>query len=144
MLAIRGATTIENNDSEEIKNNSIELFAEIINRNNVKLHNIKVILFSCTRDVTKAYPGKYVREHFNLNKAAILHFNEMYVEDSLEMCIRVLLLVEDNSNEMEASIKDECNYSLENIMNLNDASNNDAIYVYLRNAKKLRNDLINH
>lgn len=118
MIAIRGATTINENTSEEIKNASIELFEEILLQNNIEAENVMSIFFSCTKDITADYPGKYVREHYNLKSAAIMHFNEMYVENSLAMCIRILILID---NEIKG--KTEINY------------------VYLKNAKNLRKDL---
>jgi chorismate mutase len=116
LIAIRGATTIKQNTTEEIKNASIELFTEIINANQLKLEHITAIFFSCTNDITKDYPGKFVRKHFNLDNTAIMHYNEMQVENSLKMCIRVLLLA-----------------NVEHIDKIK--------YVYLNEAKKLREDL---
>lgn len=118
LKAIRGAITIENNSIEDIERASIELFSQILERNNIKVTNIVSIVISCTKDITKGYPGKYIREHFNLNQVAIMHFNEMYVENYLPMCIRVMLLVEE--------------VNLESIE-----------YVYLKKAKNLRKDLLN-
>lgn len=116
MIAIRGATTIDSNTAQEIKNASAELFSEVINRNNVNLGDIVSIIFSCTKDITKAFPGKFIREDFNLNDVAIMHFNEMEVEGSLPLCIRIMVMV--NSN-----YKD------------------DIKFVYLRNSTILRKDL---
>lgn len=116
MIPIRGATTISYNSYEEIKKYSINLINEIIKVNKIKSENISTIIFSCTKDITKAYPGAFIREYFNLEKIAIMHFNEMEVENSLSLCIRVLLFV---------------NY--EDISNLQ--------FVYLNNAKILRKDL---
>jgi len=116
MIFIRGAITIKNNTIEEIKKNSILLFSEIINRNYLKLDSIKAILFSCTSDITKEYPGKIIREHYNLSSVAIMHFNEMNVEKSLKLCIRILLIADDENK--------TC-----------------AEHVYLKYAKKLREDL---
>ena len=100
MIALRGATTINENSKEEIEKHSIELFKEIITRNNIDLNKIITVEFSCTNDITKAYPGKFVREYFNLKNVAIMHFNEMNVEDDVEacipFCIRVLILVDIN------------------------------------------------
>ena len=116
MIAIRGATTISNNTSEEIMAASIELFEQIQLANNIDINKIVSIFFSCTRDITADYPGKHVREHFNLNNVSFMHFNEMYVENSLPLCIRILVQVEGTKN-------------------LN------TRYVYLKEAKNLRIDL---
>jgi chorismate mutase len=116
MLSIRGATTITENTVEDIKNFSIELVSEIIIQNDLEFQSINTIIFSCTKDITKEYPGKCVREHFKLNNTAIMHFNEMDVENSLALCIRVLILINEDSNK---KIK----------------------YIYLHDAKNLRSDI---
>ncbi|MTK11913.1 MAG: chorismate mutase [Clostridiaceae bacterium] len=119
MIALRGATTISCNCEEEIKKCSVELFDELIKRNNLKLDTILTIEFSCTRDITKSYPGKFIRENFDVKHASIMHFNEMYVEDNVEasipLCIRILILADTNQESRE--------------------------FVYLNNARNLRKDL---
>ena len=118
MLAIRGATTITSNLSEDIKEASIELFEELLLANDIKLNDIVSLLFSCTNDITADYPGKFIRENFNLKNVAIMHFNEMHVENTLKYCIRILIFLD------SSHLKD-------------------IQYVYLRGAKELRLDLFN-
>ncbi|WP_027632141.1 chorismate mutase [Clostridium hydrogeniformans] len=117
MVAIRGAITIAENTIDEIKSNSIFMMDEIIKKNNLNIKDISSIIFSCTDDIDKDYPGKFIREHFNINNAAIMHFNEMKVKNSsyLSKCIRVTVFY---------------NESLDNIY-----------HVYLKKAKDLRKDL---
>ncbi|ERI92951.1 chorismate mutase [Clostridiales bacterium oral taxon 876 str. F0540] len=117
MIAIRGATTIESNSSDNIRNASIELFEKIIENNNLELEDIVMILFSCTDDITKDYPGKFLREHFDIKDKAIMHFNEMKVENSLKLCIRISLLCEH-------------------------VDNKEIKFVYLNKARELRKDLM--
>jgi chorismate mutase len=117
MIAIRGATTIEENKKEEIEAASIELFSKLLENNNLDINEITAIFFSCTKDITKDYPGKFIREYFKLGTTAIMHFNEMDVENSLEKCIRILIFVDRSKNE-----------------NIN--------YIYLKKAKYLRRDLL--
>jgi chorismate mutase len=118
MIAIRGATTITEDTIENVREAAIELIAEILKENEINMKDLISIIFSCTNDIKSTYPGKHIREHFNLNKIAIMHFNEMEVNNSLNKCIRVMLLV-------------------------NIDKNNNIKYIYLRNAKNLRQDLIN-
>ncbi len=54
-----------------------------------------------------------------MQNIAIMHFNEMYVEGSLPLCIRILVLVDKKINITENNIE----------------------YVYLGKAKTLRKDL---
>ncbi|MBU5590687.1 chorismate mutase [Clostridium sp. MSJ-4] len=121
MIAIRGAITIAKDDEELIKEATIELFQQIIETNNMNKENIISVFFSCTKDITKVYPGKYIREELGLNNVAIMHFNEMEVHSDkyMPLCIRTLVLYEclDGRDTFQS--------------------------VYLREAKKLRPDL-NH
>jgi chorismate mutase len=117
MIALRGATTIKENSVGYIKEASLELFEELIKANSIALEDIVSIIFSCTEDVNKDYPGKFVREHYKLSNTAIMHFNEMKVENSLPLCIRIMLLI-------------------------NKASAENIKFVYLNNAKTLRRDLV--
>ena len=121
MIALRGATTIKNDTKEEIEKESIILFKEILNKNNLSKDKIISITFSCTNDITKEYPGKFIREYFNLKHSAIMHFNEMFVDKDtyLEKCIRVMVLYDDNIKQSEVK------------------------HIYLNNAKNLRKDLRN-
>jgi len=94
MQSIRGAITLEKNEVKYIKEASIKLFSEILIRNNINIEDILSIFISCTKDIDKDYPGKYIRENFNLKNVAIMHFNEMYVEGSMPLCIRILILID--------------------------------------------------
>jgi len=117
MIALRGATTIKENSADCIREASLELFEELIRANSIALEDIVSIIFSCTEDVNKDYPGKFVRQHYKLSYTAIMHFNEMKVENSLPLCIRIMLLI-------------------------NKASAENIKFVYLNNAKTLRRDLV--
>ncbi|AJD32822.1 MULTISPECIES: chorismate mutase [Clostridium] len=119
MQSIRGAITIEENEVKYIKEASIKLFSEILIRNNINIEDIISIFISCTKDIDKDYPGKYIREDFNLKNVAIMHFNEMYVEGSMPLCIRILILIDKKNKNVEENIE----------------------YVYLGKAKTLRKDL---
>lgn len=117
MIAIRGATTITEDTIDKIREASIELFTEILQANELKTDDLISIIISCTTDIKSSYPGKHIREHFELDTLAIMHFNEMEVSSSLEKCIRVMLLVNKSKSD---SIK----------------------FIYLNNAKNLRQDLL--
>ncbi|APH16884.1 chorismate mutase [Clostridium sporogenes] len=119
MQSIRGAITIEKNEVKYIKEASIKLFSEILIRNNLNIDDIVSIFISCTKDIDIDYPGKYIREDFNLKNVAIMHFNEMYVEGSMPLCIRILILIDKKNKNIEENIE----------------------YVYLGRAKTLRKDL---
>lgn len=90
MIALRGATTINENTQEDIFDNTILLLDHIIRSNHLDKNRITSIFFSCTRDITAAYPAKAARM-MSLSDVALMCFQEMYVEESLEKCIRICL-----------------------------------------------------
>lgn len=117
MVTIRGAITVNNNDYDEIINNTKKLLNNIIMANNLDEKKIISVFFSCTKDLTKAYPAIAARE-LGLENASLMCLQEMYVEGSLKKCIRICLFY---SHIIE----------LESIHN-----------IYLNDAKGLRPDLI--
>lgn len=62
MKAIRGATTVEKDEAENIKQRVEELLTEIKNANNLNEDNMIFILFSNTADIHSFYPAKAARE----------------------------------------------------------------------------------
>lgn len=119
MIAIRGATTVTEDTVDKISEASIELMTELFKANNLKSEDLISIIFSCTIDIKSSYPGKHIREHFGLNNLAIMHFNEMEVNNSLNKCLRVMLLVNKDKSD---NIK----------------------FIYLNDAKNLRQDLLSY
>lgn len=120
VCAIRGATTIKSNKVQEIECNSVQLIRTILERNPIaNLNNIVSILFSCTKDVTAAYPAKFLR-NIGFEHIPMFCVQEMYVEGSLPMCIRVLVTIDTDDKT---------------------ADNNAVTHVYLNDAKILRPDL---
>lgn len=116
IFCIRGATTIEENTKENIVSNTQNLLTEIITKNNIKTKNIINIIFSATKDITKAYPAIATR-NIGITDCAIMCLQEMDVEQSLPMCIRVMITVKTN------------------------VENQDLKHIYLKGAKKLRPDI---
>ena len=62
MKAIRGATTVEKDNAEEIKKSVEELLLTIKRINGLNDENIVCIMFSNTSDIKSYYPAKAARE----------------------------------------------------------------------------------
>ncbi|MEG1312339.1 MAG: chorismate mutase [Romboutsia sp.] len=120
VLAIRGATTVESNDREQILNETAILMKDIIYKNKLELDDIISICFTMTKDLDKVYPAVAVREILNITDIPLLNFEEKYIEGSLDMCIRVLVHI--NSEKSKFDIK----------------------HIYLKKAKELRNDILSN
>ncbi|MGN9164116.1 chorismate mutase [Tissierellaceae bacterium HCP3S3_D8] len=117
MISIRGAITVMQNDEEEILSSTRELITAIEKANNLNKEDVVSIIFSCTNDLTKVAPAKAARQ-LGYVQAGLMSFNEMYVENSLERCVRLMIFC--NSNIRQNEVK----------------------HIYLKDAKKLRPDLV--
>lgn len=117
MYSIRGATTIDFDNKDEIINETENLINEMIIKNNVNKDSIISIIFTATKDIKSAYPAEAARK-IGIKYAGLLCFQEMYVENSLEKCIRILMLINE------------------------DKAQSDVKHIFLRKAKNLRPDLM--
>lgn len=120
ILAIRGATTVNENTVEQIVERSVELIKEIVKRNkledNSTLETIDIFI-STTKDLTATYSAKAVRE-YGLVNAPLFSMLEPPINGSLPMCIRFMIHVANYGEKVEPQ------------------------HVYLHEAKKLRPDLV--
>ncbi len=117
MIAIRGAITVETNTKENILYETKILLKEMINRNNINNDQMVSVTFTATKDLTAAYPAVAARE-LGIVNAAILCLSEMEIENSLTMCIRVMIQLNINLPQDQAK------------------------HVYLKGATVLRTDLV--
>lgn len=115
--SIRGAITIADDTEEQIRENTVLMLKTILCENNISINDCSSIIFTATKDITKAYPAKYARE-IGFTSCSLMCFQEMFVEHSLEKCIRVMLNINLDSMEFKAK------------------------HIYLKGAKVLRPDLI--
>lgn len=114
---IRGATTVENNDSQEILSATKRLLKEMIKANNIKEENIASVFFSMTSDLDQEFPAVAARL-LGWKDAALFCTKELEIEEALAKCIRVLIHY--NSDKSLAEIN----------------------HIYLKKAKNLRPDLV--
>ncbi|AEV68457.1 chorismate mutase [Acetivibrio clariflavus] len=115
--AIRGATTVENNDAVEILRETEKLLTEIYEKNKLKEEDLISIIFTVTNDLNATFPAVAAR-NLGWTSVALMCTNEIPVPGSLEKCIRVL-------------------------MHINTDKRNDEIkHIYLNNAKVLRPDIV--
>jgi len=114
--AIRGATTVERDEREQIVNAVTELLTEIFIKNPINKDSIISIFFTATQDIKSVYPAEAARL-LGILEAGLLCAQEMYVGGSLEKCIRVLIHAE------------------------TDIPQKDIKHIYLKGATVLRPDL---
>ena len=117
ITSIRGAITVDNNCKEEILASTKFLLEEILKKNDISLDSIVSIFFSTTKDIDDIYPAVAARE-IGLVNCGLMCFQEMEVKNSLKMCIRVMVLLNSQKEQL------------------------DVEHIYLNKAKYLRPDLI--
>ncbi len=100
-IFIRGAITADKNEKNEILKKTRTLLEEIIRENSIVKEDILSILFTATRDLDAVYPAVAARE-IGLTEAALMCVQEMYVQGSLEKCIRVMVTAASNKKQCEA------------------------------------------
>jgi len=90
LRALRGATTVEENDAEAIVGATEELMRELIERNELAQEDLVSCLFTCTEDLNAEFPAVAARR-VGLGAVPLLCSREIDVPGSLPRVIRVML-----------------------------------------------------
>ena len=114
--AIRGATTVSENSLAAIREAVNELLDALEADNQIETNEIINVIFSATRDLDAVFPAQIARERPHWHNVPLLDVQQMYVDGSLDRCIRILL----QFNTPDPNIK--------------------IYHPYLRGAKNLRPD----
>jgi chorismate mutase len=114
---IRGAVTVAADEPAAIHAATHELLNEIVARNDIEVEDIASVMFTLTPDVRAAFPALAARD-MGWTHVPMLHAVEVDVPGAIERCIRVLMHVN--------TVR----------------SMRDVEHVYLREAERLRPDLV--
>ena len=114
--AIRGATCLTADNSDEMAEAVGELLAAMFDRNSIEHSNIISLFFTGTPDLTCAFPAAGARLH-GLPDVPLMCASEMNIVGALERVVRIMAHVE------------------------TDKSRDEITHVYLRGAEVLRPDL---
>ena len=87
---VRGATTVDRDDRDEILNATRQLLALMIRRNEICTTDIGSAIFTVTSDITAEFPALAARQ-LGWIEVPLLCGYEVSVEGSLPRCIRILL-----------------------------------------------------
>ena len=115
LYALRGATTVEQNERAAILDATTELISELLSRNSLAPQDVVNCIFTMTDDLNAEFPAVAARA-IGFDRVPLLCVREIDVPGALPRVIRVLLQY-----------------------HADDAHN--ARHVYLREAKILRADL---
>ena len=114
---IRGATTVTENTATAMTDAVHELLSEIEAHNLFQPQDIVCVFFTVTTDLNAIFPAAAARKRPGWDRVPLMDLQQMYVEGSLERCIRVLIQV--NTTVPQSAI----------------------VHRYLQQAKALRPDL---
>lgn len=115
LFALRGATTVEDDDAGQILAATTELLEQVLERNAITPDDAVSCIFTCTDDLTAEFPAVAARR-LGFDKVPLLCARELSVQGSLPRVIRLLL-----------------HYYAE--------PDHQARHVYLHEARRLRSDL---
>ena len=113
---VRGATTVEANDRDQILLATRQLLAAMIRQNGIESADVASAFFTVTSDLTAEFPALAARQLGWLDVPLLCGY-EISVDGSLPRCIRVMLHWNTEKDQSE------------------------IIHVYLHEAIKLRPDL---
>ncbi|MEM6978915.1 MAG: chorismate mutase [Planctomycetota bacterium] len=113
---VRGATTVSQDDRDEILRSTTQLLALMIRRNDIQTSDLASAIFTVTKDLQSEFPALAARQ-LGWLEVPLLCGYEVSVERSLPRCIRVLLHW--NTDKAQSEIQ----------------------HVYIRDAVALRPDL---
>jgi chorismate mutase len=114
---VRGATTVEANTVEAIREATRELLAAMLKANEIDAEYVASAHFTMTPDLNAEFPATAAREDLGWTDVAMLCGHEMNKPGALPMCLRILLHV---NTEKPAR---------------------DMRHVYLKGARRLRPDI---
>jgi monofunctional chorismate mutase len=91
--AIRGATSVEVDNAEQVGEATRELLHEIVVRNSLEVDEIVSVVFTATQDLRSVFPALAARE-MGWATVPLLCASEIPVEGAMPHCLRVLVQVE--------------------------------------------------
>ncbi len=116
LVAVRGATTVEADTPEQIRERTSELLKEMMHRNSIAPDDIVSLIFTATPDLVSDFPAVSAR-NMGLSRTPLLCSQEIPVAGSVERCVRVMMHAYSRS------------------------AKNEIRHAYLHGARQLRTDL---
>jgi len=90
---IRGAITVTEDNEQQILQATDKLLKEMINKNKIQPENVAQVLITVTEDLISTFPAKALRNLEGWTYVPVMCMQEIPVEGSLKLCIRVMMTV---------------------------------------------------
>ncbi|MGB6058893.1 MAG: chorismate mutase [Microthrixaceae bacterium] len=114
--ALRGATTLEVDESEHLLERVEELLGEMITRNGLQNGDLISILFTATPDIHSVFPAVAARR-MGYGDVPLMCAQELEIAGAMPLCVRIMMHIN------------------------TDRARSDLRHVYLEQARSLRDDL---
>lgn len=88
---VRGATTVDQDDSKEIFAKTRELIEQLVKSNRIDVNDVASVLLTMTPDLSAAFPARAVRSIEGWKWVPLMCAREIDVENGLPKSIRVLI-----------------------------------------------------
>lgn len=89
MQALRGATTVDEDEPGQITTRVRELVTAMLERNGVVEEDVISVLFTATKDIASMFPATAARQN-GLSDVPLLGAQELDVVDATPRCVRVM------------------------------------------------------
>lgn len=101
LVAIRGATTVENDNENEIDRAVKELYETLIQENKINENEMIYIMFSQTSDLQSKNPAAALRKAGYGSNTALFCSQEPEVKNMLKKAIRIMILTKTDQNKIK-------------------------------------------
>lgn len=98
---IRGATTVKENEEQEILQATVELLSRIVEENRIVPEDICSVFVTTTADLTSTFPAQAIRQMPGWELVPLMCSLEIPVKSSLPRCIRLMVHVNTNKGQGE-------------------------------------------
>jgi chorismate mutase len=100
LRGVRGATTVDANDKDQIVARVTELLKVIVNENGIDTEDLAAVIFSSTPDLNTAFPAVAARA-IGWSEVPLFGTQEIENPDGVPLCVRVLLLWNTEKNQKQ-------------------------------------------
>ncbi|MGJ9456813.1 chorismate mutase [Oceanobacillus sp. CF4.6] len=100
---VRGATTVSENEENQMIENTRVLIEDMAKKNHIKPSDISHVFISVTKDLNAGFPARGLRELEGWTFVPVMCMAEIEVPGSLPKCIRVMMVV--NTEESQLNIQ---------------------------------------
>ncbi|WP_106497408.1 chorismate mutase [Lentibacillus sp. Marseille-P4043] len=90
---VRGATTVQANEENQIVTNTKSLVEDMVLKNNIEVDSISHVLISVSGELNATFPAKSLRQIPGWVYVPVMCMQEIDVPNSLGYCIRVMMVV---------------------------------------------------